>query len=425
MTRHRRGRHGLTAALGAAALLIIIPGANAGSTITTPPGAKQEMADLAALTPVPQPYMTFSAGIGSTFSSVSTGYVHSCGITAAGGVACWGKNGSGQLGNGTTADSTVPVTVTGLKGRVTGLALGSLHTCAVLRSGAVQCWGNNLRGRLGDGTQQNRVTPVTTAGLQNVREITAGANHTCARTHGGTVKCWGSNTSGQLGDGTTQDHLVPTAVPGASPARSISAGDLHTCAVQADRPGAPGARAGQVTCWGDGDSGKLGAGDEADRATPTIVPGLADVVEISAGTQHSCALTTEGAAWCWGRNSSGQIGDGTVSAGRLTPIRVVDLADVVMVDAGGAHTCALLQSSAVKCWGYNEAGQVGDRTMDTPRLRPTQVNGLASGVTWVSAGALSSCGVLSTGAAACWGSNRYGQLGDASRTDSAVPSTVV
>jgi hypothetical protein len=308
--------------------------------------------------------------------AITAGVGHTCALTTGGGVQCWGYNGEGELGNGTTTSSSTPVQVTGLSSGVQAITAGAYHTCALTAGGAVKCWGDNYYGQLGDGTTTNASTPVQVVGLTSgVTAITSGAGyppeiwdgfHSCALTAGGAVKCWGDNTFGQLGDGTTTNASTPVQVVG------------------------------------------LTSGAQA----------------ITVGVSHSCALTTGGAVQCWGFNSAGDLGNGT-NAMATTPVQVTGLSSGVQgVDAGGHHACAVTTGGAVQCWGDNYFGQLGNGTT-TESLTPVQVTGLTSGVQAVAAGSWHSCALTTGGAVQCWGNNYDGQLGTGTTTNSSTPVQVV
>ena len=214
------------------------------------------------------------------------------------------------------------------------IAAGGSHACE-LTGGAVRCWGYNGDGEVGDNSTVTRLAPVTVAGLAaGVVALAAGGYHTCALTGGGAVKCWGRNREGQLGDGTQARRLVPAVVAGLEAGvTAIAAGGFHTCALISN---------GAVSCWGHNRHGQLGTGTATDRAAPTEVLGLgADVQAIAAGADHTCAVTSGGALKCWGYNYYGQLGDNTNSA-RLTPVLASGLpAPISAVTAGTFHTCAL------------------------------------------------------------------------------------
>jgi len=174
---------------------------------------------------------------------VAVGSYHSCAITAHGGVKCWGANGNGQLGEGTTRAHLLPVDVVGLTDGVIAMTLGEAHTCTLIAGGRVKCWGQNSYGQLGDGTTTDRRTPVDVVGLgSGVRAIAAGSYHTCAVTGTGGVKCWGTNENGQVGDGSVQRRSIPVDVVGLTGGvQALSAGVGHTCALT---------MGGGVKCWG-------------------------------------------------------------------------------------------------------------------------------------------------------------------------------
>ncbi len=361
-----------------------------------------------------------------TVTAIAAGDGHTCALTVGGEVKCWGGNGFGQLGDGTTTNRLTPVKVSELLSDITAIAAGgahfspySAHTCAVTAAGGVTCWGNNQYGQLGDGTISQRLTPVDVVGLTSrVRWLAAGGYHTCVLTAMGGAKCWGQDYFGQLGDGRpTWYYATPKDVSGlSSGVIAIMTGQWHTCALT-DR--------GEVKCWGDNHDGQLGDGTSLTRNVPVNVSGLSnDVAAITTGGWHTCALTRGGGVKCWGNNPAGQLGDGTTTQ-RLTPVDVSGLSSgVTAITAGGFHTCALTRAGGAKCWGGNDYGELGDGTT-TSRSTPVDVSGLTGDVAAIVAGINHTCALTHGGGVKCWGANEGGQLGDSTTTNRNTPVDVV
>jgi len=352
-------------------------------------------------------------------SSIDAGGAHTCALASNGGVKCWGGNYSGQLGNGNNNHSYVPVNVSGLSSGVNAISAGGDHTCGLLTSGGVKCWGQNYDGQLGNGSYYNDSNvPVDVFGLSSgVSAISAGGDHTCALLTSGGVKCWGFNHYGQLGDGSIANSNVPVDVSGLSSGVSaISAGHRHTCALLTS---------GGVKCWGDNWYGELGNGTWTNSYVPVNVSGLSSGVSaISAGDYHTCALTSSGGIKCWGFNWDCQLGNGSNNDSNV-PVDVSGLSSgVSAISAGGYHTCALLTSGGVKCWGDDSDGQLGNGTWTTSCV-PVNVSGLSSGVNAISAGQYHTCALTSGGGIKCWGNNGWGQLGNGTWTNSNVPVDVL
>ncbi len=320
--------------------------------------------DAHAATPTPV------AGI-ATFTQVSAGLTHSCGVTLGGGIQCWGANDFGQLGDSTAVDHATPQRIARAAGHAfRAVAVGMAHTCALTTAGEVYCWGRNNYGQLGIGSVSNERAPVRVGSGTAFVALAVGWNHSCALTGTGHAYCWGENANGELGDGTTILRATPVAVVGdqgaEAPAfRAIASGGSHTCALSLG---------GEAYCWGHDNYGQLGTGDRVDRATPTKVQSNQAYFTITTGGVHTCALTAGGAAFCWGRNSYGQLGDGTM-IDRLIPVAVHGARLYQSIAASGSHTCARGGGTTMFCWGYNSDGQLGDGTI-THRAEPTAITGV-------------------------------------------------
>jgi Alpha-tubulin suppressor and related RCC1 domain-containing proteins len=351
--------------------------------------------------PARQVYTIVVNGVTLRVTQIAGGTNHTCAVTVSGGAKCWGYNSNGQLGDGTTTQRNTPVQVSGLTSGVTSISAGHSHTCAI-RNGSVRCWGNNDNGQLGDGTTTQRTTSVIVSGLNSggVTSIDAGYSHTCA-IHAGAAKCWGDNAAGQLGDGSRDDRNTPVSVSNlGSGVTSIATGHYHACAVHN----------GAAKCWGNNGNGRLGDGTTTQRSTPVNVSGLGSgVASISGAATHTCAITTSGGAKCWGFNNYGKLGDGTTTD-RRTPVNVSGLGSgVTTITMGNSHSCAV-HNGAVKCWGSGINGQLGNNN-NTQRNTPVAVGGLGSGVKGISAGDFHNCVIYNSGTK-CWGNNNTGQLGD-------------
>lgn len=341
-----------------------------------------------------------AAEVLSKLSLIVSGEDHICAVTTDRKAVCWGNNQYGQLGNGTTADSESPVEVSGLS-NLAALAVGDGHTCAVMATGRVKCWGRNDMAQLADLSKRSSSKPWLTP-VGPATQIAAGRNHTCARLINGAVLCWGDNRTSQAGiqRSSPASPSLPIVVSNIHEAISIAAGEDHSCALQED---------GQILCWGDNHYGQLGHGVQENQSfPPRPVPISGKARAVTAGGRHTCALIRDGTVECWGLGIDGQLGDG-LGKDSVTPVRVVipipgggtaPLEKVTAISAGSRHTCALLESRGVFCWGSNSAGQLGavkEKTSAYPVFSElTEVVALG-------AGGRHTCAVLSSGEAKCLG----------------------
>ena len=295
----------------------------------------------------------------SGIKQVAMGYNHACAISQTGSVSCWGDNSKGQIGDGTTSFRAQATPVVGLSAKVTQLALTYQSSCALLETGAVQCWGGNSQGELGVGisakiTQSS--TPKNAVLLSNItlKRLVSGRQHLCGITNNDTVVCWGWNDLGQLGLTDTTARYIPTVVTTAGTGiKQLAAGYGHTCV----------ARTNETLCWGDNSKGQLGDGTTTSSSNPVTVSALSGVTELTLGKEHSCAVLATNASYCWGSRQAGQTAQ-TVDAAILdkTPVVIASLTTKHSISAGDFHTCSIGEGGAVKCWGNNELGQLGDGT---------------------------------------------------------------
>jgi len=268
------------------------------------------------------------SGLSSGILAISAGAAHTCALTSLGGVKCWGDNYYGQLGDGTTSRRKTPTDVWGLSSGVIAISAGRLHSCALTSAGGIKCWGWNGKGQLGTGTTTDATIPYDVIGLTSeITSISAGGYHTCALTSVGGALCWGWNNNGQLGDSTTTTRLAPTDAFGlTSGITAISTGDYHTCARTSG---------GGALCWGKNNNGQLGDGTVTNRATFVNVSGLTSGVNgIDTGVAHTCALSSTGRVKCWGNNQFGQLGDGRITRLRKIPVDVVALDQLITRSIG-------------------------------------------------------------------------------------------
>lgn len=381
-------------------------------------------------------------------TGLSAGLQSACARLVSGRLRCWGlgEGYTGLLGTGNLGDSTTPEEVVGVGGAgplvdVADVSVGFSHACAALDDGQARCWGYTRAG-VGDGTTQPRQTPVTVSDgtgsgpLTGVVSIGAGADQTCALLRAGEVQCWGGNARGELGDGTTIDHLraAPVSRPdGAGPltgARALTVGLFHACALM---------DGGTVACWGSNNAGQAGDGSNNGPLRPVEVrspdgSGLLDeVTQVSAGHQHTCAVLASTEVRCWGQNADGELGDGTTT-NRHRPVVVSNpagtgpLTGAVQVAAGGRRTCALLQDGTVTCWGLND-GLVGTGSSEPIATRPRPVlaetgDGVLGDVAAVTVGWRATCVVLTDGQGRCWG-GADGIVGDGTDTPQPRPRALV
>jgi alpha-tubulin suppressor-like RCC1 family protein len=306
---------------------------------------------------------TSSAAVLQMTKKITAGGAHSCAITEDGSVFCFGRDVEGQV-SGVGGEPAVLSPRRIAIDAATDIAAGDAHSCAVTAKGVV-CWGSARFGQAGRAVMDVVLGPGLVPGTDSAVEIAAGVRHSCARLENGHVVCWGELFDEASGAALATADVAE--VPALTDATAITAGAGHSCALRAN---------GDVVCWGENDSGQLGDGSTDPSATPAVVHGLAKALHVTAGGSlqdgalvgHSCAVDKSFFVQCWGRNKEGQLGTGTATDS-LRPVLVLGLADesdtphldnIVAIDAGGFHTCALDDSGRALCWGDDSAGQLGD-----------------------------------------------------------------
>ncbi len=426
-----------------------------------------------ATTSSTDPTPTTSFGAGKKALSVSLYSDHACALIDDGTVMCWGKNDYGKLGDGTTSQRNAPVQVNPFPTNTTpiSVAVGSHHSCALLDIGDVSCWGEGAYGQNGDGTSTNRLSPGLTSGFGAGKlavSVSSGDHHICALLDSGEVVCWGDGGYGRLGTGSSSRVYVPTPTVSFGDGRlatSLAVGSFHGCVVL---------DSGEISCWGGGLNGQLGNGETANQASPVLTKTLGpSVSSISVGEPHSCALLGNGSVACWGGGYVGDGGNGdsvpspsivsSFGTGR-TAVQVssggtscaildngsiacwgnypsnlqsgpslvgdlgvgrtaVDISVSIAPTHHGWHSCAVLDNGSVVCWGNNQFGQLGDSTT-TNRAIPTLTSSFGTGRTAVAVttGSDHSCALLDNGSVSCWGSNERGQLGNGDYVDQTSPT---
>ena len=419
-SHHRHHRHHRSARLLALVALLTL-----GALTILRPGAA--VAGSAGSSPIPL-----------TATAIAASSSHTCALLSTGDVHCWGYGSYGQLGYGNThsiGDDETPASAGNvpLGGRATAIAAGGHHTCALLSTGDVRCWGLGNSGQLGYGNTYTIGDNETPASAGNVplggkaTAITAGSYHTCALLTTGDVRCWGEGTSGQLGYGNTNrigDNEtpasagnVPLGVPLGAKVTAITAGSYHTCALLST---------GDVRCWGEGFYGRLGYGNTnsiGDDETPASAGNVqfgGGAIAIAAGEYHTCALLTSGSLRCWGDGANGQLGYGNTHniGDRDVPLFAGGVplgAQATAITAGDAHTCAVLTTGDVRCWGSGGNGRLGyGNTTNIGNDETPATTGnitLGAKATAIAAGDSHTCALLTTGGVRCWGYGYYGQLG--------------
>lgn len=325
---------------------------------------------------------------GTTITRIATAAYHSAALLSDGTLYTWGRNAAGELGDGTFTPKSRPTLVpdfppTGTT--ITTIVASSLYTAALLSDGTLSTWGANGNGQLGDGTRTSSNTPTRVPDFPpsgtTVTAVATGGGHTSALLSDGTLYTWGVNSSGQLGDGTNEDALSPNRVPDFPPPgttiTSVANGGVYSAAILSN---------GALYTWGSNNFGQLGIGTRESKTTPTLVPDFppagTTITTIATGGSYTVALLSDGSLYTWGWNQYGQLGTGT-TANEHTPTRVPNYpptgTTITAIAVGGLHAAALLDDDSLYAWGNNATGQIGDGTDASIRTSPTRVVGIGDG----------------------------------------------
>lgn len=350
----------------------------------------------------------------ATAVSIGTGY--GCALVDSGRVRCWGNNFYGQLGDGTTTNSLVPVEVDGLDDAVS-IAAGFNHTCAVRATGSIVCWGSNNSGELGINSTSRSPRPVSVQGIDSAISVTtAWGFFTCAALADGTARCFGTDGYGELGDGGNLEEHIPSPVQNLTKVLDVKGGTKFACALLAD---------GTVACWGVDDDGQLGTGEAIQNfwaRVPVPVVDVTDAVAIACGSATACAVIADGSVKCWGAYSGLFSEDTLTDPGEPRPLPGIEHA--VAVDVGVASACVLEEDGVVSCFGYGDRGALGNGSIDSKYHAAGAVPTLGP-ATGIDAALSAACTVLEGGGVRCWGAGSGGLLGNGAETDSATPVEVV
>ena len=417
-----------------------------GSTWQLIPGSTVDL-ETSTVTGEVRHFSVFAA-LPAAFEQVDTGELHACGLTADGSAWCWGLNTQGQLGapseevcavssagTGGPCSTTAVEVEGGLK--FEQVSTGLDHTCGVTAAGEIFCWGGNARGQLGNGSSADSPSPVQVASTETFVEVNVQNNVSCGRTAAGVLLCWGRNDRGELGSPTSETCLgaacsttpIPVPIPGS--VTQVSVGLVHVCAVTSG---------GAAYCWGQNFGGQLGTGDASPSAgvPPTQVLG-GPWQRISSGAVHTCGIASGGQGFCWGQSFGfGALGDGSTT-NSASPLPVTGGLAFRSLEASNGnyvflHSCGVTTDFQAYCWGANLDGALGVGLAPETcsffavgdfdcAFAPIAVSGGLS-FDSVSLGRGFTCGITTDGETYCWGLNSQGQLGNGSTTGSRVPTRV-
>ncbi len=371
------------------------------------------------------------------FASVSAGLEHTCALTVDGEAWCWGSNEFGQLGTASDAapclrrDREIPCRRApdrvSTAGKFVEISAGGRHTCATAESGVVYCWGDNLRGALGDPGVRQASAPIRVQSTEAFIDVVAGGNHSCAMRTDGAIFCWGANDDGQLGLATVGNGVtVPTQIQTTQRFASMAAGARRTCARTAD---------GTTFCWGaTWVSRQAGVEVTRPQGSPFRTLQAPAFLTLGVGSFTTCGIDVDQHAFCWEANPTGALGDGSTT-GSNAPKQVMTAERFVAITAGELQTCAIADSGMAFCWGADDLGQLGVSPAllfarcSSPPIPCSRVPTRVSG--WRVFSQLSAgqgghvCGITLSRSIYCWGQGSMGQRGDGRTSNEWSPTRVL
>ena len=344
-----------------------------------------------------------------TALKITTGRRHTCTLTSAsweGYVKCWGDGEYGSIGNGSNDDKYSPVFVGDITNakKISGSCGVSRHNCIVTSDGRIKCWGLGEQYQLGNGRNENNNRPVDVMNITTAIDVGTGYNFTCALLENKTIQCWGSGNVGQMGNGSYDNQITPVSVSNINTAKALSVGGGHACTLLDNK---------SVQCWGYNSDGQLGKVTSYNSSsTPVTVDNLTNVTAIDMGWLHSCALLENKTVKCWGGNYDGELGNNSSTGsgnGSNTPVTVSNITTAITISSGNHFSCAVISSGKIQCWGNGGDGQLGNGFNSSSNI-PVTVSNINT-ATDVSVGHRHACAILSNGNLMCWGSHDKGALG--------------
>jgi alpha-tubulin suppressor-like RCC1 family protein len=369
------------------------------------------------LKPFISTYVNEPAPVGKDWEIIVAGFKHTCGIRKDSSLWCWGNNGSGQVGDGTLENRPSPVR-TGKSDSWLDVGLGDHWSCAVQSGNSLWCWGAHKFGSAEKGQKVANNTPALVNWDNrfsvNFSEIAPGDGHACGLTMRGIIYCWGAPE--RLGNGSADYSELPVPISSSQTFKALTVGSGHSCGLGIN---------GMLYCWGRNDMGQVGIGNSSENIPlPSLVStesisGSRTFMQISAGTFHTCAVMEDGDAYCWGGNKEGRLGNGNTKDQRIpAPVDTSSMKDskkMAQISAGFSTTCAVAKDGLAYCWGDNCPGKIYNGPDTTNCSRPELLKiSTADGTKlfhFISAGNAHSCAVTTDGTGFCWGNNEDGRIG--------------